>query len=79
MSIFQITSDKNRNDDHELSYGDIVIWTEEANLAQDQDGNWYDQKCIDRGTVIDSIAVDVLIGRIPRWNGEIVKIRVEKL
>lgn len=76
MSIFQITSDKSKYDGQSWQYGDIVIWTEEADLAQDENGIWYDQKCIDRGTVICTAAADVLIGRVPRWNGEIVKIKV---
>jgi len=76
MSVFQITADKNKNCDHDFSYGDVVLWTGDADLAQDADGKWFDKKCRDRGTEIDAMAVDVLIDKIPCWKGEIVKIEV---
>lgn len=79
MSIFQITADKHPNCDHKYSHGDIVLWTDVADLAQDENGKWFDKRCRDRGVVINAQAVVVLLDKIPYWKGEIVKIEVNIL
>ena len=76
MSKFQITADKNKNSDHPLSYGDIVIWREDSDLEQDCNGNWFDRNCRDRGIVVNGDAMDLLLGVLPSSNGEIVIIDV---
>lgn len=63
MAIFQITVDKHPTDNHSYSFGDCVIWQEWAELAQDEKGKWWDEKCKDRGEVIDYNIVRMLVMR----------------
>ena len=61
MAIFQITIDRHPTDSHPYSYGDCVIWHDYADLAQDENGKWWDENCKDRGEVIDYNMVRILV------------------